>query len=229
MAKKLDIHYIRNLKLNPLNVDDLKKIIDISPLVRLYWGKEYVDFNFTSPVDYDLEIDKILQTFEGGKIPIGLYPVNGSYSLLGRGVSEYSIDIKVYALEEFCKISKNAQEVVAMKVPLDKPTSPGFIYKDLFHEVKVMKYTDYSWIITDLEKHGFVDTFPSENSLRTDERRFRLNSKSEMVIPDLAPYIGKTYEVDSLGTTFFPELSKGVVFLSSRYFKDNSSNEQILC
>lgn len=225
MAKKLDIHYVRNLKLNPLNIDDLKKIIDISPFIRLYWGKEYVDFNFTSPVDYDLEVDKILQRFEGGEIPIGLYPTNGSYSLLGRGVSEHSIDIKVYNLKEFCKISKNSQEVVAMKIPFNRQTSLGNIYKDLFHEVKVIKYTDYSWIITDLEEHGFVDTFPSENFLKTDERRFILNSKSEKVIPDLAPYIGKTYEVDSLGTTFFPDLSKGIVFLSSIYFKDKSPRE----
>ena len=244
MAKKLEVYYFRDLALRPLDVAELKNIINISPSIRLYWGKEYVDFRFTSPTDFDLDVEKALQIFHPkGTVSVGLYPSGGSYVLLGRGVSENSIDIKFYELYEFCELSKKAQELVAMNVPFNNPEpfqnkvlkgegfleskkpsltggSQEFIYKDLFHEVKVRSYTDYAWIITDLEKNGFVDTYPSENILRTDERRFTLKPKSETINPDLRSYIGQTFEVDSLGTSFYSELSEGIVFLSSRYFKD---------
>ena len=247
MAKKLEVHYFRDLVLLPLDVTDLKNIINISPSVRLNWGKEYVDFLFTTPVKFDSDVEKALQMLHGGTISVGLYPSGGSYALLGRGVSENSIDIKIYDLEEFCKLSKKAQELVAINIPFNKPEPfqnkvlkgegsfdskdsfqnkvleseepSGSIYKDLFHEVKVRTYIDYSWIITDLEENGFVDICPSENILRTDERRFMLTPKSK-TFPNLGSYIGQTFEVDSLGTSFYPELSEGIVFLSSRYFKD---------
>jgi len=234
MATKLEVYYTRDLVLNPLDVTDLKNIIKLSPLLRLCWGKEYVDFHFTTPVDKDPDIEKLLQEFhddeiyKGEDFPredfprenllLGLYPVDGSYSLLGRGVSQNSIDLKIYNLKEFCEISKKAQELVAMGC--NEVSIPGSAGKDLFHKVKVRSYIDYPWIITDLEKNGFLNTFPSENILRTDERRFNIKSKSAIINPDLSSYIGQTFEVDSLGTSFYSELSEGIVFLSSMYFKD---------
>ena len=223
MAKKLEVFYIRNLELRPLNIEDLKNIIGISPSIRLNWGKEYVDFYFTSPSETDVDVESAIKLFGGGKIPIGLFPSSGSYSLLGRGVSSNSIDIKIYNLKEFCELSRRFNELVSMNIPFSKSSnSLGFIYKDLFDDVKVVPYADYSWIITDLEKNGYVTTHQSENILRTDERKFTLTKKCEGY-PNLESYVGKTFEVDSLGTSFHKELTQGIFFLSSRYFKDTSS------
>jgi hypothetical protein len=228
MAVKLKTYYIRDLNLTPLNIIDLEFIIyNISPSIRLNWGKEYIDFNFTTPIKSpDSDIKKTLKYLKSENISIGLYPTNGSYELLGRGISKNSIDIKTYNLKEFCEMSKKATEFIAMYTQSEKIDSRSSNHSNLenninlFHTTKIKSYIDYSYIITELEKNKFVNTFSSENILRTDERRFSLNAISKKINPAIDLYIGNTYEVDSLGTNFYSELSQEISFLYSRYFKD---------
>jgi hypothetical protein len=191
----------------------------------LNWGNEYVNFNFTTPIESkDSDIKKTLKYLDSKNISIGLYPTNGSYNLLGRGVSKNSIDIKTYNLKEFCELSKKATKFISMDIghSMNNSKLENNKYINLFDTTKIKSYIDYSYIITELEKIKLVNTFFSENILRTDERRFTVNISSIKINPSISPYVEKTYEVDSLGTMFYSELSKEISFLYSRYFKDRS-------
>jgi hypothetical protein len=221
MAIKLEIYYIKDLHLTNLNVKELKTIVyNISSSLRLNWGKEYIDFNFVT-YSIDRDVTKTLQHLQNENVIIGLYPTGGSYQLLGRNISKNSIDIKIYNLVEFCELSKKATEFIVMNIQQENEYKlENSKYINFFHTTKIKKYIDYSHIITELEKVDIINTFPSENILRTDERRFVLNPISKKINPNISEYIGKTYEVDSLGTLFYSELSEEIYLLYSIYFKD---------
>jgi len=96
----------------------------------------------------------------------------------------------------------------------------------IFNFVQVTNYLDYPKMVTDLKERGWLTTCESQNILRTDERRFTLRKEAVAVVKELEDYTGETYEVDSLGTSFWDDLSKGIERLWSSRLKVVSEHQQ---
>ena len=150
------------------------------PKITLYWGAEYVHF---------VKFREIL------------YPSEGSSSILGIMIPLMGYDIAHF---------KNLLEE-------KKPSNILVFYENLlsnkmleiFDVGVVEPYKDYSEAITYLEEKGYVATIPSISDLRTDERRFSFLPKVyDILSPELVEKYGeRVFEVDSLGSSFFKELS----------------------
>ena len=220
MAVKFDAYYVRRLGEKSLTIKDLQGITNLTPEVRLTWGGEYVNFRYTTPMLPDEDVEYVLEGFrdcgEDTDIPVGLYPSDGSHSLLGYRISKNSIELKIYSPKEFCQLSETATELIAIVHDVEDTPTPT---QNLFHTITTSKYTDYSQTVTDLKQRGLLSTCMSTNMIRTDERRFTLKSLAGKIIPSLQEHIGITYEVDSLGTSFYDILTKGVEKLWSIHLK----------
>lgn len=218
-AKK---HSIRDLEKSPLTSGDLERIVKLGTIIRLTWGGEYIDFRYYEPSYMEcnsmnfLELVNLKATTSGG-----FYPVEGSSVFLDYEDSPLKIDIKPYSMEEFLQLSKKATTLTVIDFKYN-PDEPNIL--NLFDDVKFTFYTDYSQMVSDLEEKEVVVTCPSENILRTDERKFSLTEKSKEILPKiyLDEYINKFHEVDSLGTSFFIGLTNIIKILHSELFKDKN-------
>ena len=198
MARKFEFHYTRLLRESPLTVEDLRSVIPHASSLRSSWGSEYIDFQHDEDV---------------------IYPNQGSIDVLsnpdiGIGFSTGAC----YSPEEFCHFlqEKEATEFTIIRCSDDIiQTQPGRI----FHYVKITSYTDYPKMISDLEEKGVVTTFPSSNILCCDERKFSFVPGRIDGVEEIEGYQQSTFEVDSLGTSFWPELTDGVEKLWTRYLK----------
>jgi hypothetical protein len=114
------------------------------------------------------------------------FPIDGTHSYFPA-----KIQAKPYTLKELYGLLPGVQKVTIefQDIP------PHFeMYKN--------SYTDYSKTITDLEEHGLVQTFPSTNILRTDDRCFQIPNSKEF---------NAVYEVDILGMAHSQDLTQRVV------------------
>lgn len=135
-------------------------------------------------------------------------PERGDDSIFGK-----YLEFRGYALPEFLELCWGCEYL--------RIFTDSLIF-DLakIAETKIIQYVSYPQTITDLEKLKFVSVEPSTNFLRVDERKFRFEEKSFEIVPSLREY-QDFYEVDSLGTYFFEDLSKNVVELWICVHKNN--------
>ena len=184
--KKCKIDCIRKSS-NNLSEDDLFRIIEISKNIRLLWGDKYAEFKYAKdPEDKSFPMK-------------GFYPHTGSNDILGEVVK-----IKLYTSPEFLNLYTSSDFLVA----LDVDTSNVGACNELFSSSNVTWYTDYSQLVTYLENSKYLRTKQTENWLSVDGRKFKLNKKFVECVPQLETYSQTYYEVDSLGTSLFSELTK---------------------
>lgn len=179
--KKCIIDCIRESK-DELSEDDLLRIIDISKNIKLIWNDYFIEFKYSN--------DDIPQK--------GFYPHRGSWELLG-----VSIEIKIYTIKEFIELYNTSSYLVAMNVD----TSNIGICNELFQKSDVTWLTNYPKLISFLEDSGYVRTKYTENWLSIDGRKFKIEKIATEYIPQLGSYTNTYYEVDSLGTSIFVELT----------------------
>lgn len=188
--KKCKIDGIRNCT-SELLEEDLIKILDISKNIKLVWPDEkYIEFKYAKNSEFF-------------NPECGFYPQNGSWEILG-----INVEVKKYSLKEFLVLCKSSEKIIA----LDIDTSNIGLCNELFQNSNVTWYTDYSQLVSFLEKNGYLTTYITENWLSVDGRKFKLNKKSSDTIKLLKNY-NSFYEVDSLGTTLFIELTKTLELL----------------
>jgi len=169
--------------------DDYTKICDKEILeelltyekITLLWGAEYVHF---------VNVKK------------HMCPQEGSSSLLG-----IVVPLMGYNSNNFIDLIKSAKpsNILFYGSP-EKGLSDSMI--KIFKTTTTTMYKDYPEAITYLERDGFVTTYPSISDLRTDDRRFSILPKAIGVLCSLKKYENNSFEVDSLGTIFFSELSE---------------------
>ncbi len=205
MAKKFETHYIQLLgsdKPSFLSVDDLKLAIHYSSEIRGVWGEEYVDFHIEKGV---------------------IYPTKGSFNLLGCSEARMTVGIKEYSLEEFIGMLKRTS---ATKFILLVVNNKPIELAKIFTCIQITYSIDYPKMVTDLERRRWLSTCRSLNVLSTDERRFTLKAGAEKIDIRLKDYISETYEVDSLGTSFWDDLTKGIEKLWSSHLKATPADQQ---
>lgn len=205
MATKFKYVCIRFLDEEKIIEPEIEVLVKITDIIRLEWDAEYVDFRYVSTssdpdVKYTVSALRIL-------IEEGLFPTEGSFSLLGGKNS--IVQVKPYSIEEFCTLCKNASTLSIIVDDLREIDN----CKDIFGLVHIKPYVDYSELISILEKGKLLTTFPSTTYLSVDGRRFALSPCVTEYNPLLQKYIGENYEVDSLGTGFFKDLTEEVVKL----------------
>jgi len=209
MARKFEQHYVRSITdpSRELVVDDLKTALECADDFRAVWGGEYVEFHHEEGV---------------------IYPTGGSFGLLGCTEAGMKVDVKEYTPEEFCELLRdtNATEFVLIFVSEGGVPQKDSSLASIFNYVQVTNYLDYPKMVTDLKERGWLTTCESQNILRTDERRFTLRKEAVTVVKELEDYTGETYEVDSLGTTFWDDLTKGIERLWSSRLKVVSEHQQ---
>lgn len=142
-----------------------------------------------------------------------IYPLRGSTSLLGR-----LVDINPYTCEEFCAC---LEQSMCTKLVM---SCQGDVPENFFGELTILSYPDFSQTITDLENKGLVTTFQSQNILREDDRRFSLHPRCEEIISGIEKYMGESFEVDSLGTNFWIDLTNYINMLWGSQFKVVENN-----
>lgn len=203
MASSYIVSYERNLTSFPLDVGSLRKILSVSREVTLWWGGEYVVF-YCPKFDDDIEDAKAKLGISAPEESI--YPQSGSSSLLGDVVP-----LSSYNLEQFCSLAKSSRsEKISATVYSD--IMGGDLDFDSFRRFTCKRYIDYSRTITELEKKLYVYVSPSENILTTDGRRFSLTEKGN-IDGMFDEYMGVTFEVDSLGTTFCSDITNLIELL----------------
>jgi hypothetical protein len=191
-------HYILNLKgRHLLTPEELEQIGHKFTHFRLSWGGEYFDFS------YDM---------------IAFHPVEGKSSLLGGD----RVSIKPYTILEFIELAKDANYLIVFSLPGGLQFTPlsNMEYKymtkqdiDMFDFVKIYQYIDYTELLVQLEKRGYVTTRPSQNLIATIDKRFELTPKATQVLPLFQQYGGYFYEADCLGTTLNEHLTKHMEML----------------
>lgn len=129
--------------------------------------------------------------------PQNLYPIQGSAQKIDNG---YAREMSVAG---FSKLVRSATEIAILGIedPHDLPPA----CRKWFDEVKIVKYKDYKKMIQDLHEKGIVEVCPTKNILSTSGLKFRWLSE-----PEFSIYGSHFYEVDSLGTTLFKNLSQAV-------------------
>lgn len=186
--KKCKIDGIRK---SSISTDDLMKIFELTSTIKLVFeGEKFVNFNYLKKTS-DEYIDP------------GFYPQTGSWEILGT-----SVELKKYDLESFIKLYDTATMLVA----IDIDTSNVGLCNELFESSTVTWYTDYPKLVNFLDNRGYLSTYISENWLSVDQRKFKINNKAKEIIPYLKNF-GGWYEVDSLGTTLFIDLTRSLELL----------------
>lgn len=187
--KKCKIDGIRK---SSLSVDDLMQIAKMSSSIKLIFEQEkFIDFSYLKKSIDDKYIDP------------GFYPQTGSWEILGT-----TIEIKKYDPETFIELYNKSTMLVAA----DIDTSNVGSCNELFESSNVTWYTDYPTLVSFLDGKGYISTYISENWLSIDQRKFKINNKAKEIIPYLKNY-GELYEVDSLGTTLFIDLTRSLELL----------------
>lgn len=132
-----------------------------------------------------------------------LFPQEGSEIVFRKWVQ-----IKEYTFEEFYRLTPRTYLQVFeqdFKLELDK----------YFKKIQINRYDDYPRMITDLENEEVVETIPSNNIMATDRRRFKFLPKIKEI--EQKAYTNEFYEVDTLGSSLFQELSHYVTSSWSWY------------
>jgi len=135
---------------------------------------------------------------EGSKF----HPLNGTPNILNE------IEMKPYSLRDMKDLSDGCERI---EVEIGKKL--GRSNKELFDKVKIHKFRNYSKIIDDLQKSGFIAVEKSTCFLATDPRKFMLFEKVVDIIPELKKEINIMYEVDCLGSSLFVDLTKTIIEL----------------
>ncbi len=155
-------------------------IIKKSSEIRLTLGNEYVSFVYDKNEDL-------------------LYPTEGNIEFFMK-----YIRIQDYNTKEFytllCEV-KLDMIYIYLKNMEDIPSDINNL------KLKIVRLDNHSKTITDLEKIGYVNTFLSNNIMAVDKRRFKIQKEAIKYVKELDFYLNRTYEVDSLGTSFFLELT----------------------
>lgn len=185
MIRKFKIDCIRETQKN-LDEDDLLRIMEISKNIKLIWKEKYVIFKYAKPEDDEFSLK-------------GFYPYCGSWELIGS-----FIEVKTYTHKEFLEMYKSSDKMVA----IDVDTSHLGTCDELFCSSEMQWYIDYSKLVSFLEEKKCLKTYLSENWLSVDGRKFKLRSIAAGYVPSLKEYLNSWYEVDSLGTIMFCDLTK---------------------
>jgi len=165
---------------------DYKKVCDtkvledlwmIASKMTLCWGAEHCSFEIEEGI---------------------IYPTEGSSSIIG-----VSVPLSNYNTGHFCQLIKDTKPSSVHVVCLYLPEGS----KKLFDYSKTLTVQDYGAGITHLEKLGYVACCNSLSVLCEDSRRFTVLASAVGVIRELKKYEGLLYEVDSLGSTMFGELT----------------------
>jgi|LakMenEpi03Aug12_release.lakeMendotaPanAssembly.Ray.scaffolds.fasta_scaffold06067_16 hypothetical protein len=182
--KKCVINCIRD-STNELLEEDLMRIVEISKNIKLMWNKYFIEFQYSKN--------------ESPESPMkGFYPYSGSWEILG-----VTVEIKVYSNLEFIKLYETSTQLIA----IDVDTSNIGTCNELFQKSDVIWLTNYSKLISFLESNNYVRTKYTENWLSVDGRKFKIEKRAIEHVPLLSSYIENYYEVDSLGTRLFEELT----------------------
>lgn len=191
MAKLNTYHYSRKISGGDNILPIIKHCILLTSTLQVKWSNEYVYFK---------KINKTTLT-----------PTSGSFHLIGN-YRDHPVKVKDYSLQGFCQMIKetNATELVLILEGILSLTEKEFIGNN-FNEVKVSFIYDYSKMVTDLEKIGYITTQQSKSFICNDNRQFALTNKVNKISGfAMKNYIGNLYEVDSLGSSFWKKLSEGV-------------------
>lgn len=160
------------------NKEMIDKLWSVAERITLLWGAEFCNFEREENT---------------------VYPMEGSNVILGT-----LIPLVNYNTNNFCQLIKETKpSSISVCTLTDLPNS----MKSLFDSAKSVKYYDYSQMITSLEAKGYISCLRSSSFLCNDERRFVVLEKVCGVVKDLGKYVNQAYEVDSLGSAFFDELS----------------------
>ena len=192
MAWRFENVYERNIKVRGLDPSKLKVIIKVvepfsehprPPKFRLNWGAEYGEF-----------------LLKGGS----LLPTQGTNAVIDRKM----VLARPYSPEQFSKLATSCNSLQLLE---RDASGLSFLTKnDYFDLVKIVSSKDYPKMVEDLEKEGYLKIIPSQNYLATDPRRFKLAPKSVDITESLREYGDTYYEIDSLGTTFFSQMSLSI-------------------
>jgi hypothetical protein len=118
--------------------------------------------------------------------------------------------VKEYKLREFHKLMSNCTRIQLFEKDLNLELGKYFDKAKIFH------YKDYPRMITDLEEEKCVETIKSQNIMTVDGRRFKVTKKGESLVPGLERHC--FFEVDSLGTSMFIEMSKNIENLWLKFY-----------
>lgn len=213
MAEAFLVCYQRDLIKKPLTLQDLCEILkSVHSDIVLSWGSENV--TFSHPRNMDEDMIYTMKSLKTDILDSRLYPQSGSSSILGS-----LVPIKSYTYEEFIDLTlKTKTDMISiMKQSNDMRLKIDY---HLYNSGKCKRYIDYSKTITELEKHGYVYTIPSNSFIVTDERRFGLTDKCKHVnINIITQFFESTFEVDSLGTVFCKELTRCIELLYLKVMK----------
>jgi len=166
-----------------LNEEQIDFIFKNSEEIKVKWGHEYVIFNHF--------LDSI-------------YVDRGSPHLLSKGVVPIDKYDPKYFSRMLSRTKATSLDITLIDESLDTPYSP--------HLKVIHRLIDYSQTVTDLENLRFLSTTRSLTAPVVDERRFTLLQNSLDYV-DVEEYVGETYEVDSLGSSFWKDLTEKVVEL----------------
>lgn len=201
MLYKYTKFYISLTKHINLTKDDILNILHTESvnIIRLLWGEEYVEF-----------------IFEDEKI----YPIEGSTSIIGFS-PHHKVSPVQHNIDEFLELIKTCSKFIL--IPNDDKTISEECEK-FFDVVRIHRVEDYSSMVTELEKYGYVETVRSTNIMAVDERKFMLTEKAYSALNHLIiegkdkkinilRYANIAYEVDTLGTSLFSELTDIIIDL----------------
>lgn len=170
-----------------------------------------------------LDADGIRLSFDGGAYYEWSYedkrffPENGSAVILAT-----IVPLRPLSAMEILTLSLQTENCNILFFYRDRmPSSYSF-----FTLSRTIRYTNYSAIITKLEKLSLVKTDKSTNIMCLDERKFTLQD-DERVTGSLRKYIFSTYDVDVLGTSLFKELSAEIKGLYRSTLKSRTEEDML--
>ena len=133
-----------------------------------------------------------------------LFPQEGTTNGLSR------TEIKERRLRDFHGLMSTCTSIQLFEKDMDLELGKYFDKAKIFH------YKDYPRMISDLEKEGCVETIKSQNIMTVDGRRFKVTKKGKSLVPGLERHC--YFEVDSLGTSMFIEMSKNIENLWHKFY-----------
>lgn len=178
-------------------------------MFKVFLTKCYLDFNkkndfhilsskykfksltaYQNNLNYFIEFD--IETDENNNI--NFVPTDGSIELELLGILDYS---HRYTYQDLLIV---LDEMNSDDISLNIEGFGNFDESD-FKKVVKIENIDYSFIISELEKEGIVETKPSNFVLRNDDRKFKIKNDDKYT---------EFYEVDCLGTLHKDELSEKI-------------------
>lgn len=186
MAKIIDNYFIFNFS-DSATESQIYCICSLGNELTLSWGSNHVSFIISHNERNLFPLESNIKFDFSSDFPVK--PVVYSYFNFGGLIGELGI----------CEISIFVSDPEKACIRSDS--------------VKKVERTDYSLTVSHLEEKGYVNTSQSFNFLRTDERKFKIEEKAIVLIPELKEYIHMDFEVDILGTKAWSKLTDLVVSL----------------